>query len=124
MGIKTDDFRRAMKDCGPGGWKCSCCGPAEGSKRFGRRAARHRLKMNIKNELETAEIDHDDDLCDEFVACVDYDCGDPDCLVCNPWNVDDDVQDDWSRELDKLYELDRDPFEDFNDDFLEEMLLE
>lgn len=49
-----DDFKQeSEKRCGPGGFKCRCCGPKRKDRPKHRRAVRRVLKSNIKTEQYT-----------------------------------------------------------------------
>lgn len=50
-----DDFKAIQyedRKCGPGGYKCYCCGPPPKGRPEFRRLARTRLKRKDKKEIE------------------------------------------------------------------------
>jgi len=53
-----DDFNRmSCKECGPGGLKCPCCGPAPGKDRKRlRKRIRSRMKQQLREEIKKTQI--------------------------------------------------------------------
>ena len=50
-----DEFKKACAT-GPGGWKCSCCGPSPKERPKWRRRARHRIKEKFREELKKVDL--------------------------------------------------------------------
>lgn len=49
---------KRIANLGPGGYKCSCCGPKPGKERDQlRRLVRHRMKANDRKLVETAIVE-------------------------------------------------------------------